>query len=451
MTRFPDDFLWGVSTSAYQVEGAVHADGRSPSIWDTFVRRPGAVERGDTGDVACDHYHRWPQDVALLGDLGVNSYRFSLAWSRLLPDGVGKPNPAALAHYDRLLDTLAEAGITPLVTLYHWDLPQALQDRGGWAERDSAAWFAEYAEVCFQAFGDRVGTWVSINEPWIIGVLGHQLGLHAPGETDVPASLRVMHHLLLGHGLAARALRASGTGGRIGCAFSLFPNYPDDPADPADVVASDGSDGYVNRWFLDPVFGRGYPADTAEAYRQLAGEPEHVRPGDLEVIASGSGFIGVNYYTRRLVRADPARTDRFPWSVRPPRPGVPLTDAGWEIVPECLTDLLVRLRDDYGDVPIIVTENGAVFDDAPDTDGRVRDERRTTFLREHVLAIRRALDAGVRLEGYFHWSLMDNFEWALGYGYRFGLVHVDYATQVRTIKDSGRYYRDLIAVNGVPD
>jgi beta-glucosidase len=425
--RFPEGFRWGVSTSAYQIEGSPAADGRLPSIWDAFS--------GGAGDTACDHYRRWESDLDLLVELGVDTYRFSLAWPRILPDG-RTPNPAGLAHYSRLVDGLLERSITPLVTLYHWDLPQALQDRGGWVERDSAGWFADYAERCVAALGDRVRDWVTINEPWIVGVLGYQLGIHAPGEKDVGRSLRAMHHLMLGHGLATQAIAAAG--GRAGCAFSLFPNYPADPASPADVAAAWASDGYVNRWFLDPVLRGRYPDDTAAVYEELAGPLTFDHPGDLATIATPSAFIGVNYYTRRLVRADPARADRFPWSVAPPAEGVPVTDAGWEIVPDCLTDLLVRLHRDYGDIPIVITENGAVYDAAPDDPGRVE------YLRAHLAACHRAIEAGVPLAGYCHWSLMDNLEWALGYSHRFGLVHVDYGTQRRTLKSSARYYASVI-------
>jgi beta-glucosidase len=449
MTRsFPAGFLWGVSTSAYQIEGSVTADGRGESIWDRFCRTPGAVDGGGTGEVACDHYRRWPEDLALLSQLGVNAYRFSVAWPRLFPTGAGPVERRGLGHYDRLIDGLLARGVTPVVTLYHWDLPQALQDRGGWRSREVAERFAEYAATCFAAYGDRVSWWVTQNEPWIAGVLGYQLGVHAPGERDLRGAVGAMHHLLLGHGLAVRALRASGTGGRAGVAFSLFPHRPA-TADPADQEASRASDGYVNRWFLDPVLLGGYPEDMRRRYEHLLGPLDTVRPGDLETIAAGSDFIGVNFYTDRVVRAAPGRRP-FEWEVAQPDDGTPCTDAGWRIVPHALTDLLLRLRADYGDVPVLVTENGGVFGDGPDPGGRVRDERRVRLLHDHLLAVHAAIEQGAPVRGYFHWSLLDNFEWALGYAPRFGLVHVDYATQARTVKDSGRYYARIAAANALP-
>ncbi|MGA8117316.1 MAG: GH1 family beta-glucosidase [Actinocatenispora sp.] len=448
-SRFPAGFRWGVSTSAYQIEGGVAEGGRKPSIWDTFSHTPGRTENGDTGDVACDHYHRWREDLDLMSGLGLDTYRLSLSWARLCPDGTVPLSPAGRDFYDRIIDRLLELGIRPAVTLYHWDLPQALQDRDGWVSRDTAHRFGEYAEACFAAFGDRVDCWITQNEPWVIGVLGHQLGMHAPGETDVARSLRAIHHVLLGHGLAMRALRASGRPGRAGVAFSLFPSYPASDSE-ADRAAAWGSDGYANRWFLDPVFGRGYPEDTLEHYRRLVADPlDCVADGDLDVIATPSDFLGVNYYTRRVIRAVERGRDgsdgRFPWAVLPAAPGVPVSGIGWEIVPDCLTDLLVRLRRDYGDVPMLITENGGVFDTGPDDAGRVPDHGRSAFLRGHLTAVARAIQLGVPVEGYLHWSLMDNFEWAMGYGPRFGLVHVDYATQRRTVKDSAHCYARIIA------
>ncbi|MFJ9130633.1 GH1 family beta-glucosidase [Streptomyces sp. NPDC102340] len=446
--HFPKGFRWGTSTSSYQVEGAVDADGRGESIWDRFCRVPGAIDGGDTGDVSVDQYRRRADDTALMAELGTNAHRFSLAWPRILPDGDGRVEKRGLDHYDRFIDGLLERGIEPLVTLYHWDLPQALQERGGWRNRDTAQRFADYAAVCFDAFGDRVRDWVTINEPWIVGLLGHQLGLHAPGEKDLKGSVEVMHHLLLAHGLAVRELRATGRDdARAGIAYSLFPHTPDDPASSADRAASEASDGYVNRWFLDPVHGRGYPADMRAHWEQAVGELDFIRAGDLDTIATGSDFIGVNYYTRRIVSAR-AGDGPWPWKVEEGRPDVERTDLGWEIVPDDLESLLVRLHSDYPGVPLMVTENGAIYDDGPDADGRVRDSRRIAFLRAHLAAVHRAMGAGVPVEGYYHWSLLDNFEWAMGYWPRFGLVHVDRETQRRTVKDSGRWYAD-VARSGV--
>ncbi|WP_329459165.1 GH1 family beta-glucosidase [Streptomyces sp. NBC_01497] len=448
--RFPDRFRWGTSTSSYQVEGAVSADGRGESIWDRFCRVPGAVENGDTGDVACDQYRRGAEDIALMARLGTGAHRFSLAWPRIQPDGRGRVEKRGIDHYDRFIDGLLAEGITPLVTLYHWDLPSALQDAGGWRERDTAKRFAEYAAVCFDAFGDRVRDWVTINEPWIVGLLGHQLGLHAPGEEDLKASVTVMHHLLLAHGLAAGELHARGRDdARAGIAYSLFPSVPDDPADPADVAAAAGSDGYVNRWFLDPVHGRGYPEDMREHWERAVGELDFVRDGDLGTIASRSDFIGVNYYTRRIIGAG-GGDGPWPWSVRPGRDDVERTGLGWEIVPDDLERLLVRLHRDYPGVPLLITENGAVYDDGPGDDGAVHDERRIAFLDGHLRAVHRAIAAGAPVEGYYHWSLIDNFEWAMGYRPRFGLVHIDRATQRRTVKDSGLWYGRLAASGVLP-
>ncbi|MEO3749188.1 GH1 family beta-glucosidase [Streptomyces sp. B6B3] len=437
--RFPPGFRWGTATSAYQVEGATRADGRGESVWDRFCRVPGAIENGDTGDDACQHYHRADEDVALMASLGLNAYRLSLAWPRIFPAGDGRLEPRGLAHYDRLVDRLLAHGITPLVTLYHWDLPQPLQDRGGWRDRATAHRFADYAAACFDAFGDRVRDWVTINEPWIVGVLGHQLGLHAPGERDVAGSVRAMHHLLLGHGLAAGALRATGRpDARAGVAYSLFPHTPAADTD-ADRAAAHGSDGYVNRWFLDPVHGRGYPADVREHWENAVGPLDFVADGDERTIAAGSDFIGVNYYTRRIVSA--GRGDGpFPWKVEPGRDDVPRTDLNWEIVPDELTGLLLRLHRDHPGVPLLVTENGAVLDD----------DRRVAFLHGHLAAVHRALAAGAPVEGYYHWSFLDNFEWAMGYRPRFGLVHVDRTTQRRTVKDSGRWYAAAARSGAIP-
>jgi beta-glucosidase len=452
---FPSGFLWGASTSAYQVEGAVDADGRGRSIWDTFSHTPGKIDNGDTGDVASDHYRRWRDDLDLLASLGVNAYRFSLAWPRIFPDGDGRLERRGLEHYDRLIDRLLELGITPVVTLYHWDLPQALQDRGGLLARDTVERFAEYAHACFDAYGDRVRWWLTVNEPWIIGLLGYLHGLHAPGvNDDVRGEVTAFHHTLLAHGRAVQELRASGRDAGIGPALCLAPHYPatDDPADRAAAWASDG---YVNRWFLDAVLKGSYPEDMWALYERVVGALDFVHDGDVATIATPSDFLGVNYYSRRLVRAAPDRKP-FPWDVvvagdvpltEGGTDGVPRTEAGTEVTPTAFTDLLVRLRDDYGDVPLLITENGAVFGDAPAADGRVHDGRRIEFIHDHLAAVRDAIAQGVPVIGYCHWSFMDNFEWALGYAQRFGLVYVDYATLARTVKDSGRYYGEIARKN----
>lgn len=444
---FPDGFLWGASTSAYQVEGAVRADGRGESIWDRFCREPGRVAGAANGDVACDHYRRWREDVTLMGRLGLNAYRFSIAWPRLLPLGHGRVEARGLAHYDRLIDALLSRNITPVVTLYHWDLPQALQEQGGWRSRGTADRFGDYAALCFERFGDRVKHWVTQNEPWIVAVLGHELGVHAPGECDVAGSVRVAHHLLLSHGRAVQALEASGRDAAAGVAYSFFPHYPA-TGSAADREAAWASDGYVNRWYLDPVLRGVYPPDMMARYRRAAGPLGFIRPGDLEVIGARCDFVGVNYYTRRLVRAEPDG-EPWPWRVLGACPGVPVTDAGWEIVPGCLTDTLLRLHTEYGGRPLLITENGAVFGEEPGPDGRARDHRRTGFLHDHLRALHAAIERGANVIGYCHWSLLDNFEWSLGYGPRFGLVHVDYGTQRRTVKDSAAYLAQVAAANAL--
>ncbi|HEY7794951.1 MAG TPA: GH1 family beta-glucosidase [Gaiellaceae bacterium] len=423
MRRFPDGFLWGAATSAFQIEGSLDADGRGPSIWDRFD-----TESGDRADVACDHYRRWRGDFELLGGLNLNAYRLSLAWPRLFPDG-RRREQRGFDHYDRQLDALLERGIDPLVTLYHWDLPSALD----WRDRATAERFAEYAAAAFEAYGDRVSRWITINEPWIVGLLGYQLGLHAPGVRDLRASVEVMHHLLLAHGRAAQALGA----GEIGVAFALFPHYPESAGD---EEAAQLSDGYVNRWFLDPVLKGSYPEDLRALYEDRVGPLSFVAEGDLETIAARSDFVGVNFYTRRVIRSAPGR-EPFPWAV------VTLGDrahtgGNWEIVPEAFGDLLRRLRDDYG-TPILITENGGIFPEP------VHDEARIDYLRAHLEVLHDAIEAGVDVRGYYHWSLLDNFEWALGYEPRFGLIHVDYDTQERTVKDSGRWYAGVAERNGL--
>ena len=443
---FPAGFLWGAATSAYQIEGAVHEDGRGESIWDRFCRQPGAVRNGDTGDVAADHYHRWREDVELMAGLGLNAYRLSVAWPRLFPNRRGAVNPAGLAFYDRLVDELLAHDIAPLVTLYHWDLPAALEDEGGWLERSTVDAFADYASACFDALGDRVTTWFTINEPWVVAVLGYQAGIHAPGIRDFRSGLVAAHHLLLAHGRAVEAFRQSGKPGRIGPVLNLFPTYPATDSE-ADRAAAIGSDGYTNRWYLDAVLRARYPDDTRALFESIAGPLDFVHDRDLDVIGAPSDLLGVNYYSRRVVRA--SAEGRLPWSVAAASPDVPQDDRGWEVVPDALFDLLVRLADDYGDMPIVITENGGVFDDAPRPDGRITDAGRTDLIRGHLQAAGRAIESGVRLEGYCHWSLLDNFEWAEGYRWRFGLVWVDYPTGERRPKDSARAYSEIVRAKAI--
>ncbi|HZG03059.1 MAG TPA: GH1 family beta-glucosidase [Streptomyces sp.] len=437
LAALPEDFAWGVATSAYQIEGAVAEDGRSPSIWDTFCRVPGAVAGGDTGDVACDHYHRWREDVALMKELGVTAYRFSIAWPRVVPGGDGPANRAGIDFYDRLVDALLEAGITPSATLYHWDLPQTLQDRGGWPVRDTAQHLASYASVAASALGDRVRHWATLNEPLCSAWIGHLEGRMAPGLTDVTAAVRASYHLLLGHGLAAQAIRAAAPGAEVGIVNNLSTVEPATPCE-ADVAAARRADGHTNRWWLDPVHGRGFPADMLEVY----GVDLPERPGDREVIAQPLDWLGLNYYFPLVVADDPAGPP--PFTRQTGRPRGRRTGMDWDIDADGIESLLLRLTDEYGARRLYVTENGSAYPDTVGPDGTVDDPERVRYLEEHLAACARAVRKGAPLAGYFAWSLLDNFEWAYGYDKRFGLVHVDYRTQKRTVKNSGRRYADII-------
>ncbi|MEV0967725.1 GH1 family beta-glucosidase [Microtetraspora glauca] len=435
MTTFPEGFLWGAATASYQIEGAVHEDGRGASIWDTFSHTPGEVRDGHTGDVACDHYHRYREDVEIMADLGLGAYRFSVAWPRVQPLGSGEINAAGLDFYDRLVDALAEKGVTPVATLYHWDLPQVLQDVGGWTSRDTAYRFAEYAAAVYERLGDRVASWTTLNEPWVSAFVGHGSGRHAPGVCDPGAAFTAAHHLMLAHGLAVETLRTAGAGS-ISLTLNLSPVLGE--AEPARLI-----DGLANRLFLDPVLRGEYPADVLDHLRRYT----DVDLGDLKTIAQPIDVLGVNYYTVNRVAADPGSTGHpeYPGSqgIRWTAPEGPTTEMGWEIIPSGLEALLVRLSRDYPGVPLMVTENGAAFaDDLADTD-------RIAFLDGHFRAAHAAIGKGVDLRGYFVWSLMDNFEWAHGYHKRFGLVRVDYDTLERTPRDSARWYREVIARNGL--
>ncbi|NUT51317.1 MAG: beta-glucosidase [Saccharothrix sp.] len=452
--RFPPGFRWGAATASFQIEGATTVDGRGPSIWDTFAARPGAVRGGDTGDPACDHYHRYPSDVALMAELGLAAYRFSLAWPRIQPLGAGRVEPRGLAFYDRLVDELLGRGIQPVATLYHWDLPQALEDRGGWRDRDTAHRFAEYAALAHEHLADRVTQWTTLNEPWCSAFLGYANGIHAPGVVDPKASLEAAHHLLLGHGLAVRAMRAQAPADHE---FSIVLNFCSvrvEDEEPATLAAARKVDGLQNRLFLDPLGGRGYPADVVEETAWLGDWTAAVRDGDLDVIATPIDWLGVNYYapTRVAAAADPLAVTGGPFpglrGVDFPPPRGEVTGMGWEIDPSGLTELLARLQRDVG-LPLVVTENGSAFPDAV-VGGEVVDEERTRYLVDHLRAVHRAVAEGVDVRGYFAWSLLDNFEWAEGYGKRFGIVHVDYDTQVRTVKRSGRTLAAVIAANAVP-
>ena len=438
----PPGLRLGVATAAYQIEGAADEDGRGPSIWDTFCAVPGAVVNGDSGAVACDHYHRWEDDLDLMAGLGIESYRFSIAWPRVQPDGRGPLNAPGVGFYRRLVEGLLERGIEPMATLYHWDLPQALQDGGGWAARDTAERFAEYAGHMGDALGDVVAGWITHNEPWVVAFLGHAAGRKAPGVRDWPTALTVSHHLLLSHGLAVDALRARVPAGTpLGITLNLAPMRPADPGSAADRDVARRADGHQNRWFLDPVLRGAYPRDLVAFYEGRFGRIAAVREGDLERIARPLDFLGINYYFPARVAAD----DREPLGFRTVPGAGRLTSMGWDVDADGLHELLLRVRADYGDVPIAITENGAAFDDGPVTNGLLDDPERVAFLDEHLGALARAAAEGVDVRRYYAWSLMDNFEWEHGYEKRFGIVHVDYATQERIPKRSGLWYRDLIA------
>jgi beta-glucosidase len=447
---FPEGFLWGAATSSQQIEGARHADGRRDSIWDRFAERPGAIEDGSTPDIACDHYHRWREDLALMRWLGLGAYRFSIAWPRVLPAGTGAVNPAGLDFYDALVDGLLEAGIEPFPTLYHWDLPQGLQDRGGWSERDICAAFVDYADVVTRRLGDRVRRWVTHNEPWCIATLGHEEGHHAPGHRDPAEALRVAHHLLLSHGQATAAIRDNVPGAEVGIVLIHSPAHAASQSE-GDRDAARWFDGFFNRWYLDPVFRGAYPADAVAdrvARGHLPGpELPFVAAGDLAAIAAPLDFLGFNYYSRVVMEQGP---DGLPRAVTV-APEPEQTAMGWEVYPAGLGEGLLRVHRDYGPRRLYVTENGAAFADPAPQDGRIADPRRAAYLREHLAAVHHAIAEGAPVAGYFAWSLLDNFEWGHGFARRFGLFGVDYATQRRTPKDSAFLYRDLAAANAVTD
>lgn len=441
-TSFPPNFLWGAATSAYQVEGSPLADGAGPSIWHRFAHTPGKTANGETGDIACDHYHRYKDDVALMATLGLNAYRFSIAWSRILPQGTGQVNPGGLAFYDRLVDELLQRGIEPAVTLYHWDLPAALEDRRGWLNRDIANWFADYARIAVRALGDRVAIWATLNEPWVVVDAGYVHGVHAPGHSDLSQAPHASHNLLRAHGAGLQAIRAEG-GTKAGLVVNIEPKYPaSDRAE--DVAATRRADAYMNRQYLDPVFHRRYPAELREVFGDAWPE---FPSADFDLISQPIDFLGVNYYTRSVTRHDPGAGPLQASRVR--QSDRSHTALDWEVYPEGLTDTLLWVRQHYGDVPQYVTENGAAFDDPAATDGTdVNDPPRLAYYRDHLRAAHRALAQGVDLRGYFAWSLLDNFEWAGGYAYRFGLFQVDTHSQRRIAKASARFYADVIRSNG---
>jgi beta-glucosidase len=440
--RFPERFLWGCATSAYQIEGSPLADGAGASIWHRFVHTPRHVTEGHTADVTCDHYRRWESDVDLMRALGLNAYRFSIAWGRVLPEGVGRVNPAGLGFYDRLVDRLLEQGIEPMATLYHWDLPAALDDRGGWLNRDIAGWFSEYAELLFRKLDGRVKHWCTINEPWVVMDGGYLHGTLAPGHRNRFEAPLVAHHLLLAHGAAVQAYRASGRH-RIGLVVNLEPKYPATTSE-ADLAATRRADAYMNRQFLDPALLGAYPSELAEIF----GEAWPSWPDkDLIAIKQPLDFVGVNYYTRAVTKFDANAWPLQATSVR--QENGTYTETGWEVFPQGLTDTLLWLKRRYSSPAIYITENGAAFFDPPEAEGdTLEDPLRVAYFREHLLAVHEALRQGVDVRGYFAWSLLDNFEWAHGFTKRFGIVHVNYETLERTPKASARFYSRVIATNG---
>ncbi|GAA1971907.1 GH1 family beta-glucosidase [Catenulispora subtropica] len=461
---FPADFLWGAATAAYQIEGAAFDGGRTASIWDTFSRVPGKVVNGDTGDIAADHYHRFRDDVALMAGLGLSAYRFSLSWSRIQPGGEGAPNVTGLDFYSRLVDELLAKDIQPVATLYHWDLPQELEDAGGWGSRVTSERFAEYAAIAAERLGDRVELWTTLNEPWCSAFLGYASGVHAPGRHEPEVALRAAHHLNLAHGLGVQALRATlPAGARVALTLNPAEVRPLSQ-DPVDLDAARRVDALQNRIFLDPVLRGRYPEDLLRDTAHVT-DWSFVQDGDLAAVSQPLDLLGVNYYNPVVVGAavDGAEVERgvdghgasdySPWvgseSLRFVRmPGEP-TAMGWPIDASGLRDLLLRIHEDYGPIPIAITENGAAFHDYIGPDGEVRDPRRVEYLRSHLVAVHEAIEAGVDVRGYFCWSLLDNFEWSYGYSRRFGVVHVDYATQRRTVKASGNWYAGVIAANAV--
>lgn len=438
MATFPQGFTWGTATASYQIEGAVKEDGRGVSIWDTFSATPGNVYNGNTGEIACDHYHRWREDIDLMRQLNTNAYRFSIAWSRIFPTGRGQVNQKGLDFYSRLVDGLLAVGITPYVTIYHWDLPQALQDEDGWLRRGIIDDYVAYVDTLTRALGDRVKHWITFNEPWVFTWLGYVMGIHAPGyksENPAPA-LIATHHAYLAHGSAVPVIRQNSADAQVGITLNLTPSDPAS-AKPTDLDATARFDGFFNRWYLDPLFRGHYPADMVALYEPYAPE---IRPGEMQRIHVPLDFLGINYYTRAVI-ADDAQNALI--RTRQEKPEGEYTEMGWEVYPDGLYTLLKRVHSDYSPRAIYITENGAAFADQLTPDGQIHDERRTAYLKSHFEAAARAIDDGVPLKGYFVWSLMDNFEWAEGFSKRFGLYYVDYTTQKRILKDSGRYFMNV--------
>ena len=441
--EFPKDFLWGAATASYQIEGAWNEDGKGESIWDRFVRQPGAIKNSDTGEEACDHFHRFQEDVGLMRSLGLKAYRFSVSWPRVLPQGFGQVNSQGLDFYSRLVDSLLAANITPLLTLYHWDLPQALQDQAGWANREIAKWFGDYAAVVARRLGDRVKLWTTMNEPGIFSTLGYLLGQHAPGIKDPLQYFAASHHINLAHGRGVMAIRAEAKAAKIGTVLQLPPIQPSTNSE-QDQKAARMIDGLMNRWYAEPVLIGSYPQDLLDLLKTLM----PIQEGDLKQIHQPLDFAGLNVYTRVFARHDPSvplLEATVDW--KPQVPGAEYTAMGWEVYPQAISAALLRFKNEWGAPVVYITENGAAYDDQV-KNGEVRDLSRIDYFQKYLAEVRRAMDQGVKVKGYFVWTLLDNFEWAEGFSKRFGLVHVDYASQTRTLKQSAHWYRQLIASGG---
>ncbi|MBX2812573.1 MAG: beta-glucosidase [Myxococcales bacterium] len=452
--KFSEEFVWGTATSSFQIEGAYQEDHRSESIWDRFCTQKGTIADGSDGSTACDHYHLWPQDIALMRSIGVRSYRFSVAWPRILPAGTGKPNEAGLAFYERLVDELLEADIQPMVTLYHWDLPQSLQDRGGWPHRDTAKAFVEYAHIVSRRLGDRVGYWVTHNEPWCIATLGHLTGDHAPGIKSAPEMLATAHHVLLSHGWAVPVIRSETSNTKVGIVVNLTPTYPASPSD-YDAEAARSLDGRFNRWYLDPLYKGKYPEDIVREYQTQGDLPPtglaFVKEGDMKAISIKTDFLGINYYFRAIVRSEKIPDEKnLPREIPVPSPEN-CTDMGWEVYPDGLRKILMRVHHDYAPPAIYITENGCAYAAGPDSNDHIKDTQRIQYIESHIRSVHKAITEGAPVMGYYLWSLMDNFEWAFGYTKRFGMVWVDFTTQRRILKASAQRYTEIIRENAIGD
>lgn len=444
---FPEGFEWGTATAAYQIEGAVKQDGRGESIWDRFCQTPGNIANNDDGTVACDHYNLYKEDVALMKSLGHTVYRFSIAWPRVMPTGRGEVNKAGIAFYSNLIDELLEAGIEPYVTIYHWDLPQALQDIGGWLNADIVSYFEDFCKVVFESFGGRVKKWITLNEPFCVANLGYFIGEHAPGYHDLASAIRASYYLTLSHGHAVRLFREMKLPGEIGITLNMGPTYPLSDSE-QDKLAASYMDGFCNRWFLDPLFKGTYPQDMIELYESYGITLPDFKQEELALGSQKIDFLGINYYSTSVTRYN---KDRGPFCAETVNTGLPHTDREWTIDPDGLTDILVRLNKDYEIPKIYITENGASYNDIVNLDGNIEDTNRVDYLRRHFIAVHHAIQAGVDIRGYFIWSLYDNFEWAFGKGSRFGIIYTDFNTQKRTVKKSGHWFSDVIKANAVED